>query len=414
MVRLSPLVSIIIPTLNGGEQFRHLLYMIKQQQVNASIEIIVVDSSSSDSTVDNSLKAGAKVIPIRPEDFNHAYARNTGADHSRGQVLLFTTQDVLMPDIYWLQTMLDALGQEGIAAVSCAETPREDADLYYRCICWNHYRFLGVSNCDRIFSLPDTVDNISLRKNGQLSDLACMITTELFRQYRYRTSYAEDLDLGIRLIQDGKKILFLGRTRVIHSHNRPPYYSLKRSFVETRFMREIFPDYKLERLGLMNISMDILSVYCRINDFSDYLLQNNKQVLTVGNLKSCYCDVFLSGSMKQYPFDSLRKNSLIDDRLWNFLQNTSNLFELNMINDPSQTSKLLPTLNSFMNMVFDYLFQTYDLVDLNAQQEFISCIFKAFAQLSGMFLAQCYLTAAADEKSEMENRYEDVVLGGGV
>lgn len=54
-----------------------------------------------------------------------------------------------------------------------------------------------------------------------------MIGRDVFQQYRYRGDYAEDLDLGIRLIP-GRLPRGNARLRqVIHSHNRPAYYYLK-------------------------------------------------------------------------------------------------------------------------------------------------------------------------------------------
>ncbi len=111
--------------------------------------------------------------------------------------------------------------------MSCAEFPWESADLFYRAITWNHYRFLEVDREDRIMRYAGSEDHVTLRKNGQLSDLACLISKDVFTKYNYRTDYGEDLDLGLRLIKDGYEIAFLGSTRIIHSHNRPAYYYLK-------------------------------------------------------------------------------------------------------------------------------------------------------------------------------------------
>lgn len=66
-------------------------------------------------------------------------------------------------------------------------------------------------------------------------------------RYRYRGDYAEDLDLGIRLIQDGYRVAMLASVKVIHSHNRPAYYFLKRSFVDVIFLVGLFKDFTYPR-----------------------------------------------------------------------------------------------------------------------------------------------------------------------
>jgi len=63
----------------------------------------------------------------------------------------------------------------------------------------------------------------------------------MFLKYRYATGlgYAEDLELGIRLVQDGFKIAQLFRAGVIHSHNRPASYWLKRSYVDFKTLHRL-------------------------------------------------------------------------------------------------------------------------------------------------------------------------------
>src|SRR5262249_2336816 len=216
-------VSVVIPTKNGGEGFRRVLAAIANQKGFRQIEILVVDSGSTDETVELADQFGAKVIKILPEEFTHSYARNLGARHASGHYLLFTVQDALPPSDSWLYQLFSVIKNNQVAAVSCAEFPAASADLFYRAISWNHYRFLEVDNVDKLMFKNGADDHISLRKNGQLSDLACLISRDVFARYEYKTDYGEDLDLGLRLIQDGHSLAFLGSTRIIHSHNRPAY-----------------------------------------------------------------------------------------------------------------------------------------------------------------------------------------------
>lgn len=146
-----------------------------------------------------------------------------------------------------------------MAAVSCAEFPREDVDLFYRILFWNHYRFLEVDKHDRVLSMPETESYTFLRRTGQLSDLACLISRDLFLKYKYRHDYAEDLDLGIRLIKDGYKIAFLNSVQIIHSHNRSFYYFLKRAYVDSLFLTRIFPDYPVPAVNEERLLKEILA-----------------------------------------------------------------------------------------------------------------------------------------------------------
>ena len=88
---------------------------------------------------------------------------------------------------------------------------------------------------------------MSLRSQGQLSDVACAIPRELFNLYKYHGNYAEDLTLGVKLIRDGHRVGMLSSIRVVHSHTRKAEYYLRRSFVDVIFLTSIFSDFEVPR-----------------------------------------------------------------------------------------------------------------------------------------------------------------------
>lgn len=238
-------VSVVIPTLNAGVEFGWLLRKLRGQQGLRGVEIVVVDSGSKDDTVRLAREAGAKVVEILPSEFSHSYARNLGASNASGDYLLFTVQDAYPVGNLWLHGLLAFLlehADEKLAAVSCAEYARSDSEMMYDAMINTHYRFLGCLDHDRLGEFRGD-DHMALRSQGQLSDVACLIPRPLFEQYRYRGDYAEDLDLGIRLIKDGMRVAMLASIKAVHSHNRPAYYYLKRTFVDVIFLVGLFDDF---------------------------------------------------------------------------------------------------------------------------------------------------------------------------
>jgi len=86
-------ISVIIPTKNAGPFFELALKKIVYQKYLKQLEIIILDSGSSDDTVKIAKRFHAKVVKIRPEDFSHSSTRNIGAKHATGKYLIFTVQD---------------------------------------------------------------------------------------------------------------------------------------------------------------------------------------------------------------------------------------------------------------------------------------------------------------------------------
>jgi glycosyltransferase involved in cell wall biosynthesis/predicted O-methyltransferase YrrM len=242
-------VSVVIPTYNGGTEFYWLIRKIHQQRGLRSIEIIIVDSGSEDATDCTAEELGCKLIRIPKTQFSHSVSRNRGAEEATGDLLLFMVQDAHPVGDYWLHGLASMLlqSEHGLAAVSCAEFSRCDSELLYDMLIDTHYRFLGCRSGDRIGSFISN-SQIDLRKQGQLSNVACLIRRDVFEQYKFVGRYAEDLTLGIRLIRDGRRIAMVSSIPIIHAHRRSAGYYLRRVFADAIFLTGVFPDYAVPQL----------------------------------------------------------------------------------------------------------------------------------------------------------------------
>lgn len=234
-------VSFVIPTYNGASDIMRLINRIKRQICIREIEIIIVDSGSTDDTVKNAEYFDAKVIKIKHEEFSHSYARNLGAKEAKGDYILFMTQDAYPTDSMWLYRLVYSVKKSGAVAVSPAEDASQGDNIYSES---NAYYFHKHAMGDLICTYPkgEDLDINDIRTCCQLTDVACLINKDIFLKYEYRGDYAEDLDLGIRLTKDGYKINRLCSTRVYHSHTRPADYYLKRSYIETKALHNMFSE----------------------------------------------------------------------------------------------------------------------------------------------------------------------------
>src|ERR1700720_1582367 len=119
-------------------QSRATVQKAEIQEGVKELEVIVVDSGSTDGTCGVAEQQAARLLNIAPEHFAHSVARNQGAEHASGEYLLFMVQDALPLTNLWLREMVGALEDNELAAVSCAEYPRSDSDLFYQFLIHNH------------------------------------------------------------------------------------------------------------------------------------------------------------------------------------------------------------------------------------------------------------------------------------
>lgn len=110
-------VSIIIPTFNEERFLPRLLTSLKSQTVSPK-EIIVADAFSVDKTRPIAKLFGCKIV----DGGMPAKARNNGAKHARGSILLFLDADVALPPRFLEQTIAE-MENKKLDIASCFVTP---------------------------------------------------------------------------------------------------------------------------------------------------------------------------------------------------------------------------------------------------------------------------------------------------
>jgi glycosyltransferase involved in cell wall biosynthesis len=236
-------VSVIIPTKNAGQEFEYSLKRISRQAGIQEIELIIIDSGSTDGTLNICNLYTNKVYEIPPGDFHHSRTRNFGVNKATGSFIVFTVQDAIPAGNYWLYKLVFPLYEGKVSAVSARQIPRSDADLFAVWSYYNHNIEYLRSDKDRISaSVPEAFDALSIQKKRSLAGLdnVCLcISKEIIREYQFRSDYAEDLELGVRLLKNDHELMFQSSNAVIHSHNRDAGYYLKRSYMDTVSLSEI-------------------------------------------------------------------------------------------------------------------------------------------------------------------------------
>lgn len=226
-------VSVIIPTLNAGPEFALLLERLRAQSL-PPLEIIVVDTSSSDGTPEAARAAGCKVITVTPETFDHGGTRNFAARHASGDALLFMTQDALPCDDRLLEELAGSLADPEVAYAYARQVARPEAD--------------ELERMSREFNYPDR----SLRKTRDdldrmgiktffCSNVCAAIRAEMFLSmggFVQPTRFNEDLFLAARCVLKGYTIAYNAQAKVLHSHNYSAAQQFKRFFDNGASMRE--------------------------------------------------------------------------------------------------------------------------------------------------------------------------------
>lgn len=142
--------SVVIPTLNGGDDLGRCLDAVRNQRGGRRIEVVCIDSGSSESDIETMRRLGARVVGIDRRTFNHGLTRDLGARLTTGPVIVFLNQDAVPASERWLDELLrpfDHDTESTVAAVQggIAELPDPGRRFFWDS-CGERFYFTSESN----------------------------------------------------------------------------------------------------------------------------------------------------------------------------------------------------------------------------------------------------------------------------
>jgi glycosyltransferase involved in cell wall biosynthesis len=241
---MRPTVSIVIPTRNAGPGFRELLDRLRIQKGFYEPEIVVIDSESSDGTPDIARQYGAHVTEISARSFNHGSARNLGIQQARGEICILLVQDALPIHNDWLQALVNPFEQDpAICGVTTAQLPRPECDIVCRWEIQHHNSYLGQKFAIRSLPNWDSFSRLSIQERFfacNFDNVCSAVRKSAWEECPFQPlAFAEDLDWGLRILRQGKKIAYEPAAVVLHSHLRPAIYHLRRQYISAKVVPEI-------------------------------------------------------------------------------------------------------------------------------------------------------------------------------
>ena len=104
------LVSVVIRTLNEERYLPELLESIKAQESERfSVEVVLVDSGSTDNTLMIAESFGARIVHIAKRDFSFGRSLNLGCGSALGDYLVFISGHCIPVDAHWIDSLVAPL-----------------------------------------------------------------------------------------------------------------------------------------------------------------------------------------------------------------------------------------------------------------------------------------------------------------
>lgn len=235
-------VTVAVPILNGRPLLDETLDAVCRQRVDAPVELLVADSGSSDGSREVALRRGARVIDIPSGQFSHGGTRNLLMAESGASHVAFLTQDAAPADEAWLARLLEGFElADDVGIVFGPYRPRPDASPMVRRELESWFRSLSPDGRPRLDRGTEAAtDAPGDLRHTFFTDANGCVSRRAWERVPFReVSYAEDHMLARDMLQAGWAKVYHPAAAVIHSHAYPPGRLLRRSFDESRALREV-------------------------------------------------------------------------------------------------------------------------------------------------------------------------------
>lgn len=244
-------ISVIIPTLNAGDQLKALLDALKKQTVKPD-EILVVDSQSEDHTCLLAEQSGAKVVLVKREEFDHGRTRDMALRMAAGDMIVFMTQDALPVNDCFLANLIAPLADAEVAAVGGRQVARKDARPFERLVRMHNYPAVN-----RKWSAQD-IGTLGVRA-FLISDVCAVYRRESYLAvggFDYPILTNEDMLMAERLLHAGYKLAYSGDAAVYHSHHFTLAQEYRRNLIIGKTMKRY--EKRFEHVGELGTGVKLV------------------------------------------------------------------------------------------------------------------------------------------------------------
>lgn len=233
-------ISIVFRALNEAKWFGDALASCVRQETDADImlELLLVDSGSTDGTLEIAKKYGCRIVHIGRSEFTFGRSLNFGCEAATGDLLVFISAHCIPIGNHWLHELVAPLRDKRCDYVYGRQIGLPGTTRFSEQQVFEH--FFG-----------DTTD---LRQHGFFCNNAnSAIRRQTWEKYRFDETVTglEDMVLAKSIVSDGGQIGYVASASVTHIHEESLRQTYKRYFREALVMRTIMPEVHFNTADLI-------------------------------------------------------------------------------------------------------------------------------------------------------------------
>lgn len=218
-------ITVFVPVINGQDYLEELINAVLKQEMpqGYSLEFMITDSGSKDSSVEIIKKYGDKIVfdEIPNSEFGHGKTRQRAVNRSKGEYILFLSQDATPVNSRWIKDMLEPFFiSDKVGGVFGRQIPRPTSVPTIKREVATVFGSLGAPDSlilHRQNSLVDGVETNAI--NTFFSDVNSALRRDLLEKIPFQdVAYAEDQAMAKDLQEAGYLKAYSVNGAVWHSN----------------------------------------------------------------------------------------------------------------------------------------------------------------------------------------------------
>jgi rhamnosyltransferase len=230
-------ISIIIRTLNEGHYLPSLLEAIAQQKSPYIHECIIVDSGSTDETLQIAKRFGCRILQINRQEFSFGRSLNIGCEAAKGKFLAIISGHCVPCHDNWLELLIDPLtkGQAEYSYGRQIGGPESH---------WSEQRIFAKY-------FPEKTQRPQQGFYCNNANSAILRSTWERHRFNEVITGLEDMHLAQQLVKAGGRLGYVSEATVYHHHHESWKQVLLRFEREALALLEISPEMAMRKRDFM-------------------------------------------------------------------------------------------------------------------------------------------------------------------
>lgn len=225
----NPDISIVFRALNEEKFFEQALKACYNQELDGlSMEIILVDSGSTDRTIEIAKKYDVNILTIPRNLFSFGRSLNWGCKAAKGEFLIFISAHCIPTHNRWLLNLIDPLRND------------EAVYSYGKQIGGFESKFSESQLFAKYFPEHDRRQCTDFFINNANSAILASVWKE--HEFDEEVTGLEDMVLGKKIIESGHQLAYVADAPVTHIHEESYRQVHHRYYREALTLRKVMPE----------------------------------------------------------------------------------------------------------------------------------------------------------------------------